>query len=157
MRVQAAITPTAIKLEGVDAVLMKAMGELDVGGRGSAVLVVGSSEPILNAATAAEMFTARYHPPNGVREGVIQTFTVRGIDEVSVGKHGEFDTLYFLEGALGFMAFVAAILYSTQLLLKTFSGECCLSCSVFHVQTTPTKVARCDGTVILPRCTRPTL
>lgn len=108
----------AIQLENVDVVLTKAIGDLDVGGRGSAVLVVGSSEPILRAATAAEMFTARYHPPNGVREGVIQTFTVRDIDEASVKKHCESETLYFLKGAFGFMRlFVTALLYSTQLLL----------------------------------------
>lgn len=121
-RVQAAITPMAIKLDGLDAVLTKAMGELDVGGRGSAVLVVGSSEPILSAATAAEMFTARYHPPNGVREGVIQTFTVRDIDGVSVGKHGGFDTLSFLEGPLAFVGFLTGLLYSTQLFIAALEN-----------------------------------
>lgn len=95
MRVHAAVTPTAMELEGVDAVLTKAVGELNVGGQGSAVLVVGSSEPILRAATAAEMFTARYHPPNAVREGVIQTFTVRDIDEVRVGIYRECYTLLY--------------------------------------------------------------
>ena len=46
--------------------------------------VVGSSEPLLSAATAAEIFTARFHPLNSRRKGVIQTFKLRSIDEVNM-------------------------------------------------------------------------
>lgn len=82
IHVWAAISPAAMESEGVDVGVARAGGELGVGNVGSAVLVVASSDPILRAATAAEMFTARYHPPNSRREGVIQTFVVRDIDEV---------------------------------------------------------------------------
>lgn len=79
--VRAAISPSAMLEDGVEAGVAKA--RVDLGAeKSSAVLVVGASEPILRAATAFEMFTARYHPPNTMREGVIQTFTVRHIDEV---------------------------------------------------------------------------
>lgn len=81
--VGAAISPAAMNVEGMEASLAKAGDELSGGGgAGSEVLVVGSSDPILRAATAAKMFTARYHPPNSRRQGVIQTFVVRDIDEV---------------------------------------------------------------------------
>ncbi len=89
IRVSAAVPPEAMELDGVAAGVARASRELGagVGGGGAAaagaeVLVVGSSEPLLSAATAAGMFTARYHPLNSRREGVIQTFTVRSIDEV---------------------------------------------------------------------------
>lgn len=85
IRVTAAISPEVMELDGVEAGVVSAGKELGAGeggGVGADVLVVGSSEPLLSAATAAEMFTARYHPLNSRREGVIQTFTVRSIDEV---------------------------------------------------------------------------
>eukprot|EP00903_Cladosiphon_okamuranus_P008699 g8335.t1 len=85
IRVTAAVPPEVVELEGMEAGLERASRELRVGeggGAGGGVLVVGSSEPLLSAATAAEMFTARFHPVNSRREGVIQTFTVRSIDEV---------------------------------------------------------------------------
>lgn len=93
IRVSAAVPPEAMELDGVAAGVARASRELGVGGgggdaaaAGAEVLVVGSSEPLLSAATAAGMFTARYHPLNSRREGVIQTFTVRSIDEVN-GRH----------------------------------------------------------------------
>lgn len=79
--VRAAIAPAAMEMDGVEPSVARAGGELGVH-VGSEVLVVGSSDPILRAATVAQMFTARYHPPNTRREGVIQTFVVRDIDEV---------------------------------------------------------------------------
>lgn len=88
IRVSAAVSPEAVESGGVAAGVARASRELGAGegpggGAGGAeVLVVGSSEPLLSAATAAGMFTARYHPLNSRREGVIQTFTVRSIDEV---------------------------------------------------------------------------
>lgn len=90
IRVAAAVSPEAMRLDGVAAGVTRAGKELGAGegrgggsgGRGAEVLVVGSSEPLLSAATAAEMFTARYRPPNSRPEGVIQNFTVRDIDEV---------------------------------------------------------------------------
>ena len=89
--VRAAISPAAMKVEGMEASIAKAGGELSGGGgEGSEVLVVGSNDPILRAATAAKMFTARYHPPNSQRQGVIQTFVVRDIDEVSAGSQEPF-------------------------------------------------------------------
>lgn len=81
--VRAAIPPATLSVEGVEVGVAQACTEFGVD-RNSDVLVVGSSDAILRAATAAEMFTARYHPPNSVREGVIQTFTVRDIDEVGI-------------------------------------------------------------------------
>lgn len=89
--VGAAISPAAMNVEGMEASLAKAGDELSGGGgAGSEVLVVGSSDPILRAATAAKMFTARYHPPNSRRQGVIQTFVVRDIDEVGAGFRWRF-------------------------------------------------------------------
>lgn len=93
IRVAAAVSPEAMTLNGAAAGVDRAGRELGVargggeggegtGGRGAEVLVVGSSEALLRAATAAEMFTARYRPPNSRPEGVIQNFTVRDIDEV---------------------------------------------------------------------------
>lgn len=85
IRVTAAVPPEVVELEGMEAGVEKAGRELGVGeggGSGGGVLVVGSSEPLLSAATAVEMFTVRFHPLNSRREGVIQTFTVRSIDEV---------------------------------------------------------------------------
>lgn len=85
IRVTAAIPPEVMELDGVEAGVVRAGIELGAGegsGRAAEVLVVGSSEPLLSAATAVEMFTARFHPLNSRREGVIQTFTVRSIDEV---------------------------------------------------------------------------
>lgn len=85
IRVTVAVPPEVMELDGVEAGVERAARELGAGGgggRGANVLVVGSSEPLLSAATSAEMFTARFHPLNSRREGVIQTFTVRSIDEV---------------------------------------------------------------------------
>lgn len=87
--VRSAISPEVFSAEGGDGLragLAKAGRDLGVEGNSPAVLVVGFSEAILRAATTAEMFTARYHPPNSVREGVVQNFTVRQVDEV--GFHG---------------------------------------------------------------------
>lgn len=89
--VRAAISPAAMDVEGMEASIAKAGSELGGGGGGGAgseVLVVGSSDPILRAASAAKMFTARYHPPNSQRQGVIQTFVVRDIDEVGADSRG---------------------------------------------------------------------
>ncbi|CAN0583520.1 unnamed protein product [Laminaria digitata] len=88
--VRAAISPA---VEGTEASIAKAGSELGGGGgggggAGSEVLVVGSSDLILRAASAANMFTARYHPPNSQRQGVIQTFVVRDIDEVGADSRG---------------------------------------------------------------------
>lgn len=88
VNVRAAISPEAMDVEDMETSLSKAGGELGGAGAGSEVLVVGSSDPILRAATAAKMFTARYHPPNTRRQGVIQTFVVRDIDEVGAGFRG---------------------------------------------------------------------
>eukprot|EP00752_Nemacystus_decipiens_P005130 g4654.t2 len=85
IRVTVAVPPEVVELDGMEAGVERAGRELGAGedgGRAANVLVVGSSEPLLSAATAAEMFTARFHPLNSRREGVIQTFTVRSIDEV---------------------------------------------------------------------------
>lgn len=83
IKVWTAVSPQAIELDGGTAGVATIGSDFGRSGvSGSEVLVVGSSEPILRAATAAEMFTARYYPPNSRREGVIQTFTVREIDEV---------------------------------------------------------------------------
>ena len=82
VKVRVAISPEAVEAQGMEAGVAKALSELGVHGVGSEVLVVGSSDPILRAATAAKMFTARYHPPNTRKEGAIQTFIVRDIDEV---------------------------------------------------------------------------
>lgn len=80
-RIRATISPLTVSEEGMETGLAKAYADLDVK-RTSAVLVVGSTEAILCAANAAEMFTARYNSPNSMREGVIQSFTVRHINEV---------------------------------------------------------------------------
>ncbi|CAM9929577.1 unnamed protein product, partial [Ectocarpus sp. 12 AP-2014] len=85
IRVTTAVSPEDLELDGVEAGVIRASRELGVGegARGGAdVLLVGSSNPLLSAATEANMFTARYYPPNSRREGVIQTFVVRDIDEV---------------------------------------------------------------------------
>lgn len=85
IRVTTAVSPEDLELDGVEAGVVRASRELGMGegGRGGAdVLLVGSSNPLLSAATEANMFTARYYPPNSRREGVIQTFVVRDIDEV---------------------------------------------------------------------------
>lgn len=88
--VGAAISPAAMSVEGMEASIAQAGDELGGAGAGSGVLVVGSSDPILRAATAAKMFTARYHPPNTQRQGVIQTFVVRDIDEVGADFRDSF-------------------------------------------------------------------
>lgn len=97
--VQAAISPEVFSAEGgsgLRAGLARAGRDLGVEGNSSAVLVVGFSEVILRAATATEMFTARYHPPNSVREGVVQNFTVQEVDEVGFRappvSRGHFDS-----------------------------------------------------------------
>ncbi|CAM9940402.1 unnamed protein product, partial [Ectocarpus fasciculatus] len=86
IRVMTAVSPEDLELDGVEAGVVRASRELGVGGEGGGggadVLLVGSSNPLLSAATEANMFTARYYPPNSRREGVIQTFIVRDIDEV---------------------------------------------------------------------------
>lgn len=86
IRVTTAVSPEDLELDGVEAGVVRASRELGVGGEGGRggadVLLVGSSNPLLSAATEANMFTARYYPPNSRREGVIQTFIVRDIDEV---------------------------------------------------------------------------
>lgn len=81
--VRAAISPDVFADDGagLKAGVAQACAAFGVD-NGSAVMVVGFSDSIIQAATAAEMFTARYHPPNSVREGVVQTFTVEHIDEV---------------------------------------------------------------------------
>lgn len=86
IQVTAAVPPEVVELDGMGAGVERAGRELgagEAGGQAANILVVGSSEPLLSAATAAEMFTARFHPLNSRREGVIQTFTVRSIDEVN--------------------------------------------------------------------------
>lgn len=88
IKVRVAISPEVVEAEGVDAGVAKVFSELGLHGVGSEVLVVGSSDPILRAATAIKMFTARYHPPNTRREGVIQTFIVREIEEASQRYYG---------------------------------------------------------------------
>lgn len=82
--VRAAISPDAVSDIGVEAGVARACADLDVG-RNSAIMVVGSSDAILRAAYDAEMFTTRFYPPNSVREGVIQSFVVRDVDEVRQG------------------------------------------------------------------------
>lgn len=85
IQVTAAVPPEVVESDGMEAGVERAGRELGAGeggARAANVLVVGSSEPLLSAATAANMFTARFHPLNSRREGVIQTFTVRSIDEV---------------------------------------------------------------------------
>ncbi|CAB1119944.1 unnamed protein product [Ectocarpus sp. CCAP 1310/34] len=85
IRLKTTVSPEDLELDGVEAGVVRASRELGMGegGVGGAdVLLVGSSNPLLSAATEANMFTARYYPPNSRREGVIQTFVVRDIDEV---------------------------------------------------------------------------
>lgn len=82
IEVQAAIPPAMLELEGVEASVARACSDFGASGVGHEVMVVGSNDPILLAANAAKMFTTRYHPPNSRREGVIQTYVIRNIDEV---------------------------------------------------------------------------
>ncbi|CAM9336095.1 unnamed protein product, partial [Ectocarpus sp. 12 AP-2014] len=99
IRVTTAVSPEDLELDGVEAGVVRASRELGMGEGGEGgvdVLLVGSSNPLLSAATEANMFTARYYPPNSRREGVIQTFVVRDIDEV--GGSGPTDEQQYVAG-----------------------------------------------------------